>query len=232
MQLRAGIQELFGSRAIAVVAAPEQTPAPLAPAEERFVRGAVAKRRHEFRLGRHCAHAALRELGVPDADAPIEVGPRRAPVWPAGVVGSITHCDGLCAAVVAFAGDHRGIGIDAEPAEPLPSDVRTAVCTQAEIEWARGAGRFETEGASGPHVRGDWERLFFCAKEAVYKCIFPVTGEELDFQDVEIRIDLARGSFTAAAVTDRRASARELGELQGRFRAIGGHLATGAVLPG
>ena len=58
-------------------------------AERPFVKKAVEKRRREFSAGRTCARQALRELGC--ADAPIVQDQNGAPLWPPGIVGSITH---------------------------------------------------------------------------------------------------------------------------------------------
>ena len=89
----------------------------LRPDEARFVADAVDARRREFALGRSLAHEALRAIGAPAG--PIEVGAHREPLWPAGTVGSITHCDGYVGAAVAARGDVRSVGVDAEPAAPL-----------------------------------------------------------------------------------------------------------------
>jgi 4'-phosphopantetheinyl transferase EntD len=62
------------------------------PGEADLVADAVEKRRREFVTTRRCARQALAQLGVPPV--PIRPGPGRAPVWPAGVVGSLTHCAG------------------------------------------------------------------------------------------------------------------------------------------
>ncbi|MGH8920694.1 MAG: 4'-phosphopantetheinyl transferase family protein, partial [Actinomycetes bacterium] len=97
----------------------------LYPSEEAVISRAVEKRRREFRTVRHCARQALRELGLP----PVAVltGEHREPLWPPGVVGSMTHCTGYRAAAVARSRDLRTVGIDAEPHQPLPPDVLTAI---------------------------------------------------------------------------------------------------------
>src|SRR5918999_1195721 len=89
--------------------------------EAAAVAGAALERRREFATVRYCARRALRRLGVPAA--PIVPDADRAPRWPDGVVGSMTHCAGYRAAVVARTGELRGVGIDAEPHAPLPADV-------------------------------------------------------------------------------------------------------------
>ena len=104
-------QTWSGRRAIAVLAAlppagiaaveafDDDIPARLFPEEEALVARSVDKRRREFTTARRCAREALARLGVPPA--PILPGERGAPRWPAGVVGSMTHCAGYRAAAVA-----------------------------------------------------------------------------------------------------------------------------------
>ncbi len=97
-------------------------------AQERAVLGrAVAKRRREFATGRECAHRALEQLGLMAEAVPS--GERGEPLWPAGVVVSITHCDGyrLCGRPrerVADDRDRRGDRAR-ESCEPQPSRSRS-----------------------------------------------------------------------------------------------------------
>ncbi|HSS03365.1 MAG TPA: 4'-phosphopantetheinyl transferase superfamily protein [Kofleriaceae bacterium] len=146
------------------------TPEPLPAEEAALVARAVARRQREFSLGRMCARRALRRLGR-EVRA-IAAGPRGEPAWPAGTVGSITHCAGFCAAAVAEHPALRGIGIDAERRREVgPAFVR-AVCTPR--ERALGVDR----GAGG--------LLVFSAKESVYKCVSALVGRVLDFAEVEL----------------------------------------------
>ncbi|MDH4281639.1 MAG: hypothetical protein OEV36_03210, partial [Myxococcales bacterium] len=87
-------------------------------AEQEAVAGAAQTRIEQFTAGRLCSRIALNRLGVAVA-TPIPRGEDRAPIWPKGFVGSITHTDSWCAAAVARAEDFRSIGIDLEPATPL-----------------------------------------------------------------------------------------------------------------
>ncbi len=164
----------------------------LYPQEEAVISRAVEKRRREFRTVRHCARLAMRELGLPPA--PVLPGEHREPLWPPGVVGSMTHCAGYRAAAVARSRDLLTIGIDAEPHEPLPPDVLDAIALteeQAQITKLAAAHR-------APH----WDRVLFCAKESVYKAWFPLAQRWLGFSDAVITInpvmvDPAEGTFTA-----------------------------------
>ena len=129
----------------------------LFPEEEARMARAVDKRRREFTTGRACARAGLAKLGC--QPTPILPGERGAPRWPPGVVGSITHCHGYRASAVAHARDVLALGIDAEPSDPVPDRVLDAVAGPGER-----AG-LATLAATAHGVC--WDRLLFCAKEAV-----------------------------------------------------------------
>jgi 4'-phosphopantetheinyl transferase EntD len=163
--------------------APEST---MFAAEAAAVANAGVKRRREFGTVRHCARRALRQLGV--AAAPILPGVDRAPRWPAGVVGSMTHCAGYRAAVVARSGELCGVGIDAEPHATLPPAALDLVLLEEERERLR--------VLAGEHPALHWDRIVFCAKEAVYKAWSPLTGRWLDFEDVSVTVQ-ADGTFQA-----------------------------------
>ena len=192
----------------------------LYPQERVHVARAVEARRREFTTGRHCARLALGRLGVP----PVAIGrgPLGAPTWPDGVVGSITHCAGYRAAAVARAVDVATVGIDAEPADPLPDGVLELVSLPAErVELA-------TLAAGWPGV--PWDRLLFSAKESVYKAWAPVTGVFLDFDGAEVRFRPHDGTFVARLlVSGATAVAGRDGTLHGRFAVRDGLLATAVV---
>jgi 4'-phosphopantetheinyl transferase EntD len=90
---------------------------PLTQAEAALVERAIAKRKLEFAKGRECARRALRQLGVEGFS--LLNGTRRAPLWPSGVVGTVTHCRTFCAVAVARRNRYAGIGLDAELDAPV-----------------------------------------------------------------------------------------------------------------
>ncbi|MGH3780054.1 MAG: 4'-phosphopantetheinyl transferase family protein [Pseudonocardiaceae bacterium] len=151
----------------------------LFPEEEAVISRAVEKRRREFRTVRLRARRALRELNLP----PVAVlpGEHREPLWPPGVVGSMTHCTGYRAAVVAHSRNLITVGIDAEPHEPLPPDVMDGIALDEEL--IRHAKLATTKGAVC------WDRVLFCAKETVYKAWFPLAHRWLGFQEANVTID-------------------------------------------
>lgn len=195
--------------------------APL-PEEEPLIAKSVAKRRNEFVTVRHCARLALGELGV--APAPILKGDKGQPCWPAGVVGSLTHCDGYRGAVVARQDAVRSVGIDAEPHGVLPDGVLDAISLPAERAALRGL-------PPGLH----WDRILFCAKEATYKAWFPLTERWLGFEDAHIVFDVdesgTAGGFVSRILIDPSArSGPPLETLSGRWSVRDGLALTAIVL--
>jgi 4'-phosphopantetheinyl transferase EntD len=208
---------------VAAVEAFEDPPgATLFPEEEAAMARAVPRRRGEFAAGRACARAALARLGLPAA--PILPGPRGAPQWPPGVVGTITHCDGYRASAVAHARDVLTLGLDAEPDGPLPGGVLDAVSLAEERDRLPGLA------AAAPHV--PWDRLLFCAKEAVYKAWFPLAGRWLGFEEAAITFAPDAGTFTARLLVPGPAvGGRPLDGFSGRWLARGGLLLAAIAVP-
>ncbi|MEU0393700.1 4'-phosphopantetheinyl transferase superfamily protein [Streptomyces sp. NPDC006208] len=156
----------------------------LFPAEEAVVDGVFDERRKEFTTVRGCARTALARLG--ETPEPLVPGPMGAPGWPAGVVGSMTHCRGYRAAAVAHAADFAAIGIDAEPQEPLPGVVAARAVTDAERRLLRQDFPMAAELPL--------DRLVFCAKEASYKAFSAWLGTRFGFRDFTVRLR-ADGTF-------------------------------------
>jgi len=201
--------------AVGIEAEPADWDAELLPEEEPMVARAVPRRRREAAAGRACARRGLVRLGLEAVALPPD--PDRVPRWPAGVVGSITHTRGLCAAAVARQRDLRAIGIDAERAIAASrGDVMRLVTTPAEAAWL--AGLPEPERALG-------SALVFSAKEALYKCQFPLTRELLAFGDVELALEPGLLARTGALRAEFRAgtAARALPGLTAHY-ALGADL--------
>lgn len=152
--------------------------AALHPAEADLIAKAVATRRADFAWARACAREAMSRLGVPAG--PIVRGGRGMPVWPPGVVGTLTHTNGLRAAALGSADRVRSVGLDVEPHAPLADGVLGVVSLPEEAEWVRAVG------AEMPSVH--WDTLLFTAKEATYKAWYPLTRRWLGFEDAHITL--------------------------------------------
>ncbi|MFJ4781443.1 4'-phosphopantetheinyl transferase [Streptomyces sp. NPDC088762] len=180
------IEELLPPGVTSSEAFDDAAPAPLFPAEAALMEGRRERRRRQFATARACARRCLTELGRrPVALLP---GPGGAPQWPSGVVGSITHCEGYRAAVAAPASAVAALGIDAEPAGPLPAGVLALITSEAERAHLAGLA------AADPSV--PWDRVFFSAKEAAYKAWYPATGIWLGFREATLTLS-PEGTFEA-----------------------------------
>ncbi|MGI5520053.1 4'-phosphopantetheinyl transferase family protein [Micromonospora sp. CA-259024] len=208
---------------VAVVETHDDPEVALFPGEAALVAGAVEKRRREFATVRHCARTALAQLGYP----PVAVltGARGRPIWPDGVVGSMTHCEGYRAAALAHADVLAAIGVDAEPHAPLPEGVLDAVSLPAERD------HLAALTAGSPRVA--WDRLLFSAKESVYKAWFPLAERWLDFSEADLRFDPA-GTFHARLLVPGPVLAgadTPLTAFTGRFRIADGFVLTAVTVP-
>jgi len=160
----------------------------LLPAEAAYVRDAAPKRQAEFAAGRWCARRALGYLGYID----FALLPRvdRSPDWPSGVVGSITHTDGYCAAVVADARRFQAIGVDAEIVGRVTEETWPQLFTAPDAAQIASAPAAE---------RARLATIVFSAKEAFYKCQYALTEGWVGFLDVSIELaesDARAGTFT------------------------------------
>ena len=205
------LAELFPSTVEVCFSPAIPADARLLPAEAAQVGGMVEKRVREFTHGRHCAHLALKQLrGQTEAILKSE---DRSPVWPAGIVGSISHSGEAAAAAVAHASTLRGIGLDIESDEGLSPDIIAMVCRPEE------------------HTKdGERAKLLFCAKEAIYKCIHPLVGVYIDFQEMRVCLQPDEKTFTATP-HKKNIDPNITRSLQGKYLRQGGLLIAAAWLP-
>jgi 4'-phosphopantetheinyl transferase EntD len=185
------LSELFPQGALTAELRGGADPGALYPDEARHLQKAVRKRAEEFAAGRLCARLLLHEFGI--HNFAIEVGAHRQPLWPDALVGSITHTAGFCAAVAAPKKSLRAVGIDAEIAGSVKAELWRSICTPSEIAWLRSLPESAQLAAA---------TVIFSAKEAFYKCQFPLTQERLGFHDVAVELPAwgeKRGAFKIIA---------------------------------
>ncbi|WP_417720653.1 4'-phosphopantetheinyl transferase family protein [Salipiger sp.] len=164
------------------VSGPVASPGRLFPEERALVARAVPARRAEFIGGRLAAREAMARIGLPPAAVPPM--PDRAPRWPDGVVGSITHTEGLCLAVVGRAAQWRALGIDLEADTPLQTDLLPEIADRDELATCD-----LPQELAGKRI--------FSAKEAAYKAQYPLTRTLFGFD--AMRADLAGGELRMVA---------------------------------
>jgi 4'-phosphopantetheinyl transferase EntD len=147
----------------------------LLPEEAGAFATSVVKVRRASGAARIVARELLASIGLPKCALP--KGKGGAPVWPAGIVGSMSHDSRIAVATIATESDFSALGIDIEPAEALPPGLLDMVTTPQE------RSHIDEDPFGG--------RLLFAAKEAVYKAVYPLDQTFLDHHDVEV--NLSRG---------------------------------------
>lgn len=180
------------------------------PEEAACVTRSVEKRRAEFHAGRVLARGALAAVGA--RDAALLPGPDRAPVWPAGFTGSITHTDSWVAVAVARRPDYRALGVDIEEIGRFHPRLETRILSPAEIA--------EHLDGLDPAARQAMSAALFCVKEAFYKCQFPLTGRRLGFHDVAVETLSTERDGGVVRVAARPTS-DPAGAMTGRYALLG-----------
>jgi len=130
----------------------------------------------EFSAGRRVGRLALAALGeVALVGIPIGVGGE--PIWPQGVVGSISHTARYAGALVSKVSRHLSVGFDLDDGRPVGDVAAARLMTTAEIDAVIGKGWANTVANA--------QTVVFSAKEAVFKCQYPRTRlRDLDFDQV------------------------------------------------
>jgi len=184
-RIKALAESLFpGSVAVAVTDPAAETSGKLFHVEHAAIEEAAPTRRREFLAGRAAARAAQEALGhIP---RPVVPGADRAPIWPEGLCGSISHAGGICIAVVSDDPAIASLGLDVEEDAPLPDDILDTVLHLREQHWV-----------NRQNNSGQMARLLFSAKECAYKAQYPLTRQLLGFEAIAILPELSQNAFEA-----------------------------------
>ena len=197
---------------------------PALHAAELAATAAMAPRRlAEFAQGRWHARKALAQFGVLDACLPMATD--RAPIWPQGFVGSISHVPhdpqtdqaGWVIAVAARASDCAGLGVDIERIARLLPEHWGLFLSAREMAWLIGRPLAQ---------RNTLAHSIWSAKEAAMKAV----RQALDPQDVEIEIDTDARTFVAICRYPNSARGRIDIRLSGRLASAPGWVAALAIL--
>jgi enterobactin synthetase component D len=146
---------------------------------------AIESRKKEFVAGRLCAFRAAKELNL-DLKA-LEVGENREPLWPNGIVGSISHTKKMALAIVDSTKYSRSLGIDVEEIIDAKKEatIERMVATKKDLAFLK---LFSEKQAA--------YTVLFSAKEALYKLIYPLCHEFFGFMEAELKaLDMERGEF-------------------------------------
>jgi 4'-phosphopantetheinyl transferase EntD len=135
-------------------------------------------RRDQYSTGRYLAHQCMKKLGV--TATALTSTARGYPTWPANTVGSISHTSSLAVAAAGSSNAYAGVGIDIESAGRIRQTMARRLLTAGELT----------------RLRGFDPTIYFGAKEAVFKLLFPLVHEYIGFTEIELELCLAAGSFS------------------------------------
>ena len=140
------------------------------------VKKSVIKRRAEFLAGRYCSLKALGMIGeFPDF---IPVGKKREPIWPAGVLGAISHTTACATTVVTNDPEIKGLGIDIE--NLVGTETMEKICSH--IMPLEAGNILEQNGISQEEAF----TLIFSLKESFFKAAYPQVQRYFDFDAVKV----------------------------------------------
>jgi enterobactin synthetase component D len=137
----------------------------------------IAKRRCEFLAGRICAQLSLKQFGLIQC-ANVGMAADRSPVWPEGIVGSITHTSSTAAACIASSDIYKNIGIDIEVIfnDETANSIKSEVTRYPELNVLKDEALSETLLIT----------LIFSAKESIFKAIYNDVGYIFGFDCVSL----------------------------------------------
>lgn len=188
--------------------------------EAQSLHRVVPRRRWEMIAGRVTAHVLMRRAGWPVQAIPQAAD--RAPVWPVGLLGSITHTDARCAVAIHAADAIAAFGIDMEPMTPLEPALWDIICTSTE--------RVALAAGDWPVSDGLVVACLFAAKEAFYKAWHPVTGRFLDPHDVQVDLAPDLASFRIRCRAEHGFQALSGPLARGRLSLRSGHIAAAWIV--
>lgn len=143
------------------------------------------RRRRQYALGRAAAYKTLRNFGFKNPPL-VPRGQGGMPVWPDGVVGSITHTQAAAVAAIASTSRFRALGIDLQEIREIRADFCERIGNAEEAAWCK----------SVPELQPTRTLSLFSGKESIYKALYPFVREyfgfsaaELVWNDVEKRFD-------------------------------------------
>lgn len=183
------------------------------------IQRSVAKRQAEYLAGRLCAREALRaaggDAGVPGTDE------ERAPIWPPGFCGSITHGDGWAAAIVARQSEWRGLGLDVENRLETARAERLA----GEILTPNELARLD------PRQSALQVTLTFSLKESLFKALFPLVRKRFYFEHAELLSWSAGGHARLRLLTELSEEWHHGKEIDGQFSLFDDRLLSLVAIP-
>lgn len=187
--------------------------------DSEYTRTLAPRRLAEFAAGRAAARGPLARLGC--YSTAVRRGAKGEPLWPRGIVGSISHSRSFGLAAVARWRHFAALGVDLENDFPLGDPVHALVCAQDELEESlRGS----------PYGAGTTAKILFSVKESLFKAYFPTTRFVLDFLDARVSLDWAGQRCRAELVSTSTPGLHGKRAFEGSFAVAGDHVVSAVTV--
>jgi len=134
--------------------------------EEEKLAPKKGARRNEFIAGRNIARRLCGRLL--SERTPILKKEDGSPIWPEGIVGSISHKSKIAAVMVSLRENYISIGCDIEVKESLEEKVWSIFMTESEVKHLDSLGLDKDE----------YSNILFSSKEALFKCLYPIYRDD------------------------------------------------------
>ncbi|HAH2770906.1 4'-phosphopantetheinyl transferase family protein [Escherichia coli] len=171
-----------------------------------MLESAVTKRKAEYLAGRYAAGLLLKKVGCNGA---VVTGTDRAPIWPTGWQGSISHTDTWAVAILTQYCSGIRLGVDIETFRPeLIREIATNFTTDDERDVLIASGiPFETTLL-----------IYFSAKESLFKALYPLVHHKFDFETAKLcELDSYNQSFTMKLTRQLASSLRTGYRITGHY---------------
>jgi len=166
-----------------------------------LTKSSTEKRVREFCLGRVAAKNSILNLKSINKNSEIEIlrSSEHRPLWPEGIVGSISHCSKRIVAVTAKETDYYGLGADIITKQRIvnPKIIET-LCSDDE--------RLNILG----QWKDDLNLLYltvFSVKESLYKLFSSLEFRKMEWKDfnlTEIKLNKAQSHFKIKVKLDKK----------------------------
>jgi len=209
----------------------------LTPVEKAQIGDVCEKRYTEFAAGRSQSRQLIAVLtGVAET---LPIGEYRQPIWPKGIIGSISHSDDYCAVAVTRRAIVTGVGIDVEPFEPLDPEVADVVLTKSEhaaisaldVQAVSQGQALADQAANSSLAGAKAHKLIFSIKEAIYKCCYPQVRAFIDFKQCEVILDPQTSSYHAVINCENSDKQSVNLAVTGKWKIEAGHIFASAEFP-
>lgn len=142
------------------------------------IQKSVIKRQAEYLAGRFAASIILQRLHIPICNIPI--GKNRSPIWPQGIVASISHNNSTALCIAAFDNHYQYLGIDIESKLSLEvvKEIKKNIINSNEEDIL--------QNVKNNLSFTDAFTLVFSAKESLFKAIYPEVNSYFDFSAAEL----------------------------------------------